>query len=65
MTVRYSYLSPDFVQDAVDKLAPQAQDDRANLTDTTLTQARWSQRTRRLRVCIKSFRSSTLQTTRP
>ena len=34
MTVRYSHLSPDFVQDAVDKLAPQPQDDQPNQTDT-------------------------------
>jgi hypothetical protein len=34
MTVRYSHLSPDFVQDAVDKLAPQTPDEQSNQTDT-------------------------------
>ena len=34
MTVRYSYLSPDFVQDAVDKLAPPPPDEQPNQTDT-------------------------------
>jgi site-specific recombinase XerD len=36
MTVRYSHLSPDFVQDAVDRLAPSQEDEPAtNRTDTT------------------------------
>lgn len=35
MTVRYSHLSPDFIQDAVDRLAPQQQEELAeNQTDT-------------------------------
>jgi hypothetical protein len=35
MTVRYSHLSPDFLQDAVDKLAPQQPDEQSNQTDTS------------------------------
>ena len=36
MTVRYSHLSPDFMQDAVDKLAPPQEEESAeNRTDTT------------------------------
>ena len=35
MTVRYSHLSPDFVQDAVDRLAAQqSPDEQPNPTDT-------------------------------
>ena len=34
MTVRYSHLSPDFVQDVVDKLAPQPAEESANPSDT-------------------------------
>jgi hypothetical protein len=36
MTVRYSHLSPDFIQDAVDRLAPPQEEESAeNRTDTT------------------------------
>jgi hypothetical protein len=36
MTVRYSHLSPDFIQDAVDRLAPLQDEETAeNRTDTT------------------------------
>jgi hypothetical protein len=35
MTVRYSHLSPDFIQDAVDRLAPPEVDPVENRTDTT------------------------------
>jgi len=36
MTVRYSHLSPGFIQDAVDRLAPLQQEDTAeDRTDTT------------------------------
>jgi hypothetical protein len=36
MTVRYSHLSPDFLQDAVDRLAPPQEEEPAeNRTDTT------------------------------
>jgi site-specific recombinase XerD len=34
MTVRYSHLSPDFVQDVVDKLAPQPAEEPENPSDT-------------------------------
>jgi hypothetical protein len=36
MTVRYSHLSPDFLQDAVDRLVPQqSEEQQTNRTDTT------------------------------
>ena len=35
MTVRYSHLSPDFLQDAVDRLVPQEAEEQPNRTDTT------------------------------
>lgn len=36
MTVRYSHLSPDFIQDAVDRLAPPQEDESVeSRTDTT------------------------------
>jgi hypothetical protein len=36
MTVRYSHPSPDFIQDAVDRLAPPQEEEPAeNRTDTT------------------------------
>jgi site-specific recombinase XerD len=36
MTVRYSHLSPDFIQDAVDRLAPPQEEPAQNRTDTTV-----------------------------
>ena len=36
MTVRYSPLSPDFIQDAVDRLAPPQEEPAENRTDTTI-----------------------------
>jgi hypothetical protein len=35
MTVRYSHLSPDFIQDAVDRLVPSQPEPAENRTDTT------------------------------
>ena len=35
MTVRYSHLSTDFIQDPVDRLPPQEEEPAENRTDTT------------------------------
>lgn len=39
MTVRYSHLSPDFVQDVVDKLAPQPAEEPISQTGTIDTES--------------------------
>lgn len=65
MTVRYSHLSPDRVQDAVDKLAPQPADEQSTQTDTPTDPGTLVSAKPPTESVPKSFRSSTIQTTRP
>ena len=66
MTVRYSHLSPDFIQDAVDRLVPQQQESPLSIELTPqLTPVNLKQWRREASRCINHSLVSNIENTRP